>query len=60
MQAMDEFRFKTKTEYERALENVLLSGKKVKKKKSQVDPEKEYEDLVEEYLRFCSLENNGE
>lgn len=50
----DTFLFNSKKEYEEELMNLLKSSKKSKKKKEQ------YDELVEEYLRFCtSGEENG-
>ena len=48
------FRFSNKSDYEQELTRLLKSSKKSKNKKQQ------YEELIEEYLRFCGDgEENG-
>lgn len=51
----NKFRFTSKEEYEDALKELLRSEKKVKKINIKKKKEDEYETLIDEYLRFCSL-----
>jgi hypothetical protein len=50
----NEFRFATKKEYEDEMKRLIVS--KNSKRKRDVSLEEQYEELVEEYLKFCTAQ----
>jgi len=61
----EEFRFSSKKEYEKNMAGVLNQLNKARARKSpsarkdEIRLEAAYEELVEEYLRFCGEEEDG-
>lgn len=56
---MEEFKFSCKRDYESALASVISESKKKLKKRDRELLEKKYEELIDEYMRFCSARENG-
>lgn len=54
------FRYGSRAEYEKALADLVPSKKKKLKETERANLDWEYEKLVEEYLKFCDTEENGE
>lgn len=55
-----EFRFNSRKEYEKALADLVPSKKKKLKEDERANLDWEYEKLIEEYLKFCETETDGE
>lgn len=59
-EATSTFRFLTKKQYEEELSTILMFSKHKSNKKQKKKNEELYEELMDEYLRFCSQDEDAE
>lgn len=52
-----DFRFSTKQEYEEEMKRIIVTQNS--RRKRDVNLEEQYEELVEEYLKFCAAKEDG-